>query len=483
MGKVDDTQETLEHQDSFLGPAVPATPQVAHLRVVHRADSLDEGLAILLKQGQYVLGRTPGESPEFQSITLADRGVSRQHLQIRRRLVGTTIRDLRSRNGSFLNGRPVPESWIDLQDGDLIRVGESLLIYREQPPVQGPWADPFLPGHAPAIAYARRRIHQLAELPVPVLLLGETGTGKEYAARALHLSGLRAAQPFVPVNCGELSRGLSRAELFGREAGAYTDAKSRQGGLVSQAGEGTLFLDEIGDLDLDVQVELVRFLQDGAYRRVGGDKLLHAPARVVAATHVSMKEAVSDGRFRQDLLARLRAPVAPVRLPPLRERREDVLQWARIFLKEEAARFGLRVPQWSVGFAECLLIHPWADNLRELRMVIGTALLELEGVTVLEAHHLADQLMDQRRRARMNPLESRIHLPTLTATPGAPSKAQIEEALKQTGGVMKAAAEALGIDRRKLYRLCKQLRVQYQTYRPADEEGEISDEVSEDDQA
>ncbi|MFN3201302.1 MAG: sigma 54-interacting transcriptional regulator [Bradymonadia bacterium] len=463
--KATETQETIEHYDSLVEQMTPEGPSVGHLRVVHRADGVDEGVAFTLRYGEYVLGRSSGHSLEHQTIVLPDRGISRKHLHINRRLSGTTIRDLESRNGSFLNGRPVPKQWVSLRDGDVIRVGDSLLIYRDSDPHEGPWSDPFLPGHAPKIVYARKRIHQIARHRVPLLILGETGTGKEFAARAVHEMAGKPGGAFVPVNCGELTRGVSRAELFGREAGAYTDAKTRQHGLVTQAHQGTLFLDEIGDLDAEVQVELIRFLQDGGYRRVGGEGQLHADVRVVAATNVPLEQAVADGQFRQDLLARLRAPVAPVRLPPLRERREDILSWARTFIHEEAQRFELQAPRWNAGFAECLLIHNWSDNLRGLRMAIGTALLECEGAYTLEAKHLSEELSSGRRTARRNPLHSRVPMVSVPPSVGKPDADTVIAVLKETQGVMKAAAAVMGIDRRKLYRLCEEYDIDYGGYR------------------
>lgn len=463
----DDTQDTFEYQDSIHEKQKREGASGGHLRVVYRADGEDEGEIFTLLDGHYVLGRTRSEAPGERAIHLPDRGISRRHLQLWRRAEGTSVKDLDSRNGSFVNGTPVPQSsWLPLSDGDIIRVGESLLIFRDGGAYLGSWSDKFMPGWAWGVAAIRQRVAQLATLSVPVLFLGETGTGKEYAARALHDSSARALGPFIPVNCGELARGLSRAELFGREAGAYTDAKGRRIGLVGQGSGGTLFLDEIGDLEPEVQVELIRFLQDGKYRRVGGDALLHADARIVAATNVSLDQAVQEGRFRQDLLARLRAPIAPIRLVPLRARREDILSWARLFLAEAAREFQCALPRWKAGFAECVLLHPWPDNLRELRMVICTALLESKGAPRLEAAHLDEALVERRRRARVVPLPpSSYNTSAQTSVPGAPTRAEVIAALTSTGGVMKATAVALGVSRRKLYRLCDALEIDYADYR------------------
>jgi transcriptional regulator with GAF, ATPase, and Fis domain len=171
----------------------------------------------------------------------------------------------------------------------------------------------------------------------------------------------------VAQNCGELTPELARSELFGHVQEAFSGARHAKAGLVDAAGEGALFLDEIGELALDVQADLLRFLEDGTYRPVGGQRTLHSGARVVTATNVDLDHAVGGNRFRRDLLARLRASNAPLELPALRDRREDIPGWAQRFVREA----GVSVETlWTAGALECLILYPWPDNLRELRGVV-----------------------------------------------------------------------------------------------------------------
>ena len=179
------------------------------------------------------------------------------------------------------------------------------------------------------------------------------------------------SHPFVTLNCAQLNREMARSELFGQVRGAFTNALSTRPGVVGLAGEGALFLDEIGDLSLDVQAELLRFLEDGSHRALGSTDLRKSSVRVIAATNVDLDEAVHQGRFRRDLLARLRATNMPLTLPPLRERREDILGWTQLFFRLRGREPGTRT--WTAGALECLLLHPWQGNLRELLAVVNFA--------------------------------------------------------------------------------------------------------------
>ncbi|RRQ20286.1 sigma-54-dependent Fis family transcriptional regulator [Guyparkeria sp. SCN-R1] len=197
-----------------------------------------------------------------------------------------------------------------------------------------------LVGQSEAMQAVRRQVYRYAGNHLPVLITGPTGTGKELAARSIHLQSDRSDKPFVAVNCGTLSPNLIQSELFGHEKGAFTGAAKRRIGWVEQAHGGTLFLDEIGDLPMEVQVNLLRFLQQGDIQRVGGDTTVTVDARIIAATHVDLNRAVLDGYFREDLLFRL--DVLPLEMPPLADRGADVLELAQFYLARFCDELGVK---------------------------------------------------------------------------------------------------------------------------------------------
>ena len=209
-----------------------------------------------------------------------------------------------------------------------------------------------------------RSIGKLAQVPLSVLVTGETGTGKELVARALHRESPRAGKPFVALNTAAIPADLLESELFGHEAGAFTGAGKRHVGRFEQAHGGTLFLDEIGDMPLALQTRLLRVLAEGEFFRVGGRELIRVDVRLVAATHQPLQQLVEDGRFRADLLHRL--DVVRLQLPPLRERRDDVPRLAARFLATAAARLGHAPKQLSPAALQRLRSHAWPGNVREL---------------------------------------------------------------------------------------------------------------------
>jgi two-component system, NtrC family, response regulator AlgB len=230
-----------------------------------------------------------------------------------------------------------------------------------------------LGSHAPAMSTARETIARAAQADVPVLLRGETGTGKSVAARTLHAQSRRADRPFVVVNCPTLSEDLLASELFGHVRGAFTGAVKDQPGRVESANGGTLFLDEIGEIPPTLQAKLLRFVQEKEFERVGESRTRHADVRVVAATNRDLEADVRAGRFREDLLFRLN--VVEVILPPLRERPDDILALAGRFIAFYARSIGRLPPTLSPAAETALLRYAWPGNVRELRNAIERALI------------------------------------------------------------------------------------------------------------
>jgi len=230
-------------------------------------------------------------------------------------------------------------------------------------------------GESPALLEQVERVPLFAKSGATVLISGESGTGKEVFARALHYLSARSGGPFVPVNCGALPEHLVESEIFGHKRGAFTGALADQAGLIQQAGAGTLFLDEIDALTRTAQVKLLRFLQDGEYRAVGGQELARADIRIIAATNADLDRLVSEGSFREDLFYRLN--VLGLRLPPLRERRGDIVLLADHILQRQAAPKKL-----SLEALKRLFVHSWPGNVRELENVLTRAIVLCLGDTI-----------------------------------------------------------------------------------------------------
>ncbi len=238
-------------------------------------------------------------------------------------------------------------------------------------------------GASSGLAHVMTRVEMVARQDVPVLLLGETGTGKEVIARAVHLRSRRAGGAFIRVNCGAIPADLIDSELFGHERGSFTGASDRRRGWFERASGGTLLLDEIGELPLEAQVRLLRILQDGSLTRVGGAEPVNVDVRIIAATHRDLPAMVDQRAFREDLWYRI--ATFPIRLPPLRERVEDISMLARHFIHKAAVRFGLAEPELDASTREILERYPWPGNIRELGAVIDRAMILGDGRSLMVA--------------------------------------------------------------------------------------------------
>jgi two-component system, NtrC family, response regulator AtoC len=232
-------------------------------------------------------------------------------------------------------------------------------------------------GRTPAIQKVYQVVEKVADSPTTVLLVGESGTGKELAARAVHELSSRRDRPFIAVNCGAIPENLFESELFGYEKGAFTGAATSKPGKFELADGGTLFLDEVGELPRDMQVKLLRVLQERQIERVGGLRPISVDVRVVAATNVDLAAAAAAGRFREDLFYRLN--VIPIRLPPLRERRDDIPLLVEHFLARYNERLGKQITQVPRATLERLMTWPWPGNIRELENLVERSVLLSEG--------------------------------------------------------------------------------------------------------
>ncbi len=293
------------------------------------------------------------------------------------------------------------------------------------------------------------RARAAARSETPVLILGETGTGKELVARAIHAGSRRARQPLIPVNCAALPRDLVESELFGHRRGAFSGAHTDHPGLFAAAHRGTLFLDEIGDLPLEAQAKLLRVLQDGEVRPVGGLESRRVDVRIVAASNRSLA-ATGGGAMRQDLFFRL--SVLVIEMPPLRERRDDLPLLVAHFLARIRERGVARVEGVDGGALELMLGYPFPGNVRELEnMLEGICLTLSAGSTTIRAEDVRGWLRQRSRSAPARPAHGpslRLHDLEVWA---------ITEALRQTGGNKRRAALLLGISRDTLYRKLQEM--------------------------
>jgi Nif-specific regulatory protein len=331
-------------------------------------------------------------------------------------------------------------------------------------------ADPPLPdiiGTAPAMQAVYRLTRLAAPKNCTVLLIGETGTGKEVIARAIHKLSTRSDGPYIRVNCGALHENLLESELFGHIKGAFTGAVENKTGRFEAAHGGTIFLDEINSMSPKLQVKLLRVLQDREFERVGESRTIRVDVRVIAATNESLEDLVADGTFREDLYYRLN--VVPITLPPLRERRDDIPLLARFFLDRAAAQNGTDGPDFTPEVAQALQNHDWPGNVRELentveRLVVLSdgrrvpaellrfgrpryALRSAKGSNAQDVPSLVKALV---RVGVQTPLPAGKELCEYLV--GGLERALIEEVLRQCDGVQVKAADRLGINRNTLHK-------------------------------
>ncbi|HWP35581.1 MAG TPA: sigma 54-interacting transcriptional regulator [Thermodesulfobacteriota bacterium] len=388
------------------------------------------------------IGTGPGND-----VVLADPYVSAAHCVVVQTGGRFFVRDLGSTNGTWVDGRQVTEA--ELIPGTTLRLGRTRLVFESE--TVGPLALEAdtatrcdeLVGRSLEMRRLFALIRRVAPTESTVLVTGETGTGKELVARALHALSARSAGPFVAVNCGALAAELVESELFGHERGAFTGAVGRRAGAFEAASGGTLFLDEVGELPLTLQPKLLRALESRTVTRLGSSTAVPVDVRVVAATHRDLEAEVRAGRFREDLFFRLH--VVPIEVPPLRERLEDLPLLAAHLLERLGAGRGRSLAPAALAR---LAAHDWPGNVRELRNVLERAALLADG-DLIEADHL--------RFARVGPAAGSAEGGGATARRGPARRMEevereaIVAALEATGWNKRAAARALGIAKSTLH--------------------------------
>lgn len=293
-------------------------------------------------------------------------------------------------------------------------------------------------GQTPAMIDIFQQIRELAAYDVPVHIYGETGTGKELIARAIHNESDRKGKPFVPINCGALPEGLVESELFGHIKGSFSGAIRDKKGRFELAHGGTIFLDEIAELPKPVQVKLLRFLQDGIIEKVGGEKPITVDTRIISATNKILKEEIQENKFREDLYYRLN--VVPVNIPPLAKRKNDIPILIEHFLKQTAEKNNENQKKISNETISIMMDYPWPGNVRELENIIQFTNVKCRGEMITTAHLPAELLDNSFRKKSGNERSKKLDLESVKNT------------LIQTGGNKVKAAKILGVGRATLYR-------------------------------
>jgi two-component system response regulator AtoC len=266
----------------------------------------------------------------------------------------------------------------------ILRAGESVAMRRELQHLRQTQHGDFVLGDSPEMKLLLQQAERAAQTSVSVLITGETGTGKEVLAKAIHRLGNRRDKPFIDINCAAIPSATIESELFGHEAGAFTGADKRKPGLMEIANDGILFLDEISSMPLDMQSKLLRALEERAFRRMGGTNTIKVDVQVVAASNRDLPTMIKDGSFRDDLFYRLR--VVTLDIPPLRERKGDIPELVGFFVRENNPRMGLNIQDVTPKAMDTLKAHDWPGNIRELRNVIERAMLFCDEAAIDVAH-------------------------------------------------------------------------------------------------
>ena len=312
-------------------------------------------------------------------------------------------------------------------------------------------------GESPAFVSQMKRVAVLAKCDVNVLIMGETGTGKELCARFIHYMSARSNGPFIPVNCGAIPTDLVENEFFGHERGAYTGASKSHDGLIHDADGGTLFLDEIDSLPLAVQVKLLRFLQEKEYRALGSTKTCTADVRIIAATNMNLESGVRSGKIREDFYYRI--SVMSVALPPLRNRPEDIPLLTRHFLAKYAKQYGKRISGIAPDALQMLMLYDWPGNVRQLEHVIEGAIVLCDEAALQAAHVVLPQQQAASHELSFREMKAKVVDEF--------EKTYIKTLLLTHYGNISRAALAAKKDRRTFFQLMRKHKINPQTFKPA----------------
>ncbi len=427
------------HSSATEASAAPKKADVHELHLMWLFPHTDEPTVRLADEGERIIGRDSA-----CAVILVGNDVSRRHAVLRSSAARCTLTDLGSRNGVRVNGRAVASA--ELSNGDVVRLGGWVGLVSTLPGAFSEIAPGLLGGAK--LAEAAAPLRKAAPSDLPVILQGETGTGKEVAARALHSWSGRSG-PFVTVNCAALPETLAEAELFGYRRGAFTGAERASPGLFRTAQGGTLLLDEVADLPLPLQAKVLRVLEQREVLPLGESQPVAIDVRVVAACQQPLMEGVRAGRFRPDLLARLDG--LTVHLPALRDRRQDVLPLFSHLLKHLGQA---RAPALESDLVERLCIYDWPFNVRELVFLVRRLLALHGNESILLASHLPERMRDQDKIVPADRDKA-------SAGPSTSSGSQAEPvdmpalivALRAAGGNVTRASAMLGITRQRAYRM------------------------------
>lgn len=436
--------DTVDHVDLLDRLQSLDPPRLRGLTLVHLGPDADQADYTWRLEGSVCVGRDPGP----QGIELQDPGASRRHIELVFDAAADSysIKDLGSRNGTYVNGAKTEQS--ELHHGAVIRISESIFVFADVELPEGLRA----PTPEPDVSLVRSLAELRADLAAPsglsVLILGPTGSGKEIMAKRIHAASGRAGR-MVSVNCGALNRELIASELFGHSAGAFSGASGARPGLFASADKGTLFLDEIADLPLDQQPTLLRTIQEKMVRPVGSDTEVQIDVRIIAATHQDLPKLVEAEAFRADLYARLSGFV--VELPGLNGRREEVLP----FFVELS---GVAPDRMSADAAEALLLHPWPLNIREVQHLGARVKLYQQG-RPLELADLPPEFSERLTRLRREPVA-----PTI---PAQMDRDGLEALLVAHEGNVATISKLLGKHRAQVYRWLRREGLEPEDYRPA----------------
>ena len=417
-----------------------------------------DGLSFKVASG-VELGRGPWENlAASRQATIPHSTVSRRHAKLSFGFGQAIMTDLDSTNGSRVDGQALSPA-AHVSAGSVVRLGDTIAIADEMTP-DTPWTVGALPGRSAELSRLRERVARAAAESASVLIEGETGTGKELLAAEVHgLSGRTGS--YLKLNCAALSPQLIESQLFGHEKGAFTGATSAHPGLFVAAEGGTLFLDEVGELPLELQAKLLRVLQDGEVRPVGSVHTRKTNVRVVSATNRNLAQDVEEGRFRRDLYARL--AVFELRLPPLRQRRRDLLRWIALLAENWARSRNTDASlELQPAVAERLLLHTWPDNLRGLDRFVQRVLTA--GNTVVGLRALSDAMPELAEAAAAAATGSSAP-PAAPDDPGQPAAAtdrpipppvptreEFLAVFEANGRNVRATSKHFGRDRKQIYR-------------------------------